>query len=61
MPTPLQTAIVPVQDILNLGSEARMNRPGASSGNWSWRMKPDALTHEHGEKLRRLARITGRA
>jgi len=56
-----QTAIVPVQDILNLGSEARMNRPGASSGNWSWRMKPDALTHEHGEKLRRLARITGRA
>ena len=33
-----ETAIVPVQDILNLGSEARMNRPGAEHDNWSWRL-----------------------
>ena len=55
-----QTAIVPVQDILELGSDARMNRPGASKGNWSWRMEPGALTNEHAEKMRRLAEITGR-
>ncbi len=33
------TAIAPMQDILGLGSEARMNLPGAPSGNWKWRMK----------------------
>ena len=56
-----QTAIVPVQDVLELGSEARMNRPGATKGNWSWRMRPGALTPQHAQRLRRLAEITGRA
>ena len=56
-----QTAIVPVQDILDLGSEARMNRPGATTGNWSWRMPPGALTNEHAQRMRRLGEITGRA
>ena len=37
-------AIAPMQDLLNLGGEARMNRPGSMSGNWRWRMEPDALT-----------------
>jgi 4-alpha-glucanotransferase len=57
-----QTAIVPVQDILGLGSEARMNRPGDGGGdeNWSWRYLPGALTAAHAEKVRRLAEITGR-
>jgi 4-alpha-glucanotransferase len=55
-----ETAIVPVQDILNLGSEARMNRPGAGLDNWSWRLQPASLTPEHAAKLRRLAEITGR-
>jgi 4-alpha-glucanotransferase len=55
-----QTAIVPVQDILGLGSEARMNRPGNGNANWSWRYLPGALTLEHAERLRRLAEITGR-
>jgi 4-alpha-glucanotransferase len=54
------TAIVPVQDILSLGSEARMNRPGAENDNWSWRLRPGALTRDHAERLRRLAEITGR-
>ncbi len=55
-----QTAIVPVQDILGLGSEARMNRPGASSDNWAWRLRAGALTREHATRLRRLAEISGR-
>ncbi len=55
-----QIAIVPVQDILGLGSEARMNRPGDGTANWSWRYRPGALTHEHATRLRRLAEITGR-
>ncbi|MCU1349325.1 MAG: 4-alpha-glucanotransferase [Acidobacteria bacterium] len=53
-------AIVPVQDILGLGSEARMNRPGNSHDNWSWRLLPGTLTAEHAERLRRLAEISGR-
>ncbi|HJQ36524.1 MAG TPA: 4-alpha-glucanotransferase [Thermoanaerobaculia bacterium] len=53
-------AIVPAQDILDLGSEARMNRPGAGHGNWAWRLRPGALTREHAENLRRLAALTGR-
>ena len=56
-----QTAVVPVQDILGLGSEARMNRPGDGDDNWSWRYLPGALTREHAERLRELAELTGRA
>ncbi len=36
-------ALAPMQDILSLGNEARMNLPGRASGNWTWRMHPDAL------------------
>jgi len=56
-----QTAIVPVQDVLALGSEARMNMPGAEKDNWSWRLRPGALTEEHAERLRRLAKASGRS
>jgi 4-alpha-glucanotransferase len=38
------TAIVPAQDLLGLGSEARMNRPGKVGGNWRWRLMPGQLT-----------------
>lgn len=55
-----EMAIVPMQDILDLGSDARMNRPGATHGNWTWRFLPGALTAEHAESLRRLAEISGR-
>jgi 4-alpha-glucanotransferase len=55
-----ETAIVPVQDILNLGSEARMNRPGAEHDNWSWRVTDGALTAEHAEELRELGEVSGR-
>ena len=55
-----ETAIVPLQDILGLGSEARMNRPGAGLDNWSWRFQPGALTPTRADRLRRLAEISGR-
>ncbi len=54
------TAIIPVQDVLGLGSEARMNVPGRASGNWRWRMAPDALTSTHAAHLRVLADLYGR-
>lgn len=53
-------AIAPAQDLLGLGSQARMNRPGVAGGNWSWRMAPGALTREVEERLLDLTRLYGR-
>ncbi len=53
-------AIVPVQDVLGLGSEARMNRPGAVGGNWRWRLEPGELTAAHAERLHAAASGSGR-
>jgi 4-alpha-glucanotransferase len=53
--SPAAVAIVPAQDVLGLGSEARMNTPGRGAGNWSWRLEPGQLTSEHAERLRALA------
>ena len=39
-------AVMPVQDVLELGSEARMNRPGEVGGNWGWRLEPGQLGPE---------------
>jgi 4-alpha-glucanotransferase len=50
-----ETAIVPVQDVLGLGSEARMNTPGTSSGNWTWRLSPGGLTADMVARLATLA------
>jgi 4-alpha-glucanotransferase len=49
------TAIVPAQDLLGLGSEARMNRPGTVSGNWRWRLRPGQLTRDVAATLRTMA------
>ena len=46
-------AIVPAQDVLGLGSEARMNRPGETHGNWSWQLERGQLTDELAARLRR--------
>jgi 4-alpha-glucanotransferase len=48
------TAIFPIQDILGLGSVARMNTPATVGGNWAWRMAPDALTDVNALRLRQL-------
>lgn len=54
------TAIVPLQDLLGLGSEARMNLPNSTQGNWSWRFEQDALTEDHSERLRDMTGTYGR-
>jgi len=54
------TAIAPAQDLLGLGSEARMNFPGIAKGNWGWRLSDSALNQELADKLRRLSRECGR-
>lgn len=50
-----KTAIIPVQDLLGLGSEARMNTPGTTEGNWSFRLLDGELTDETGARLRELS------
>jgi len=52
--------IVPLQDLLGLGSEARMNTPSRSDGNWSWRLQPDVLTPKLTQRLAALASMTDR-
>jgi 4-alpha-glucanotransferase len=47
-----RTTIVPIQDLLGLGSEARMNTPGLAEGNWRWRMSPGALSPGLAHELR---------
>jgi len=53
-------AIAPVQDILGLGSEARVNHPGRSAGNWRWRVERRALTAPLARRLASLTRRSGR-
>jgi 4-alpha-glucanotransferase len=53
-------AIVPLQDVLGLGSESRMNLPGQPEGNWHWRYLPGALYGEAGARLAELTRVYGR-
>ena len=53
-------AIVPLQDVLSLGSDARMNTPSVPEGNWSWRYRQEALTGEYSERLRDLVNLFGR-
>jgi len=45
-------AIIPMQDVLGLGSEARMNHPGRAQGNWRWKLARGALTDELAARLR---------
>jgi 4-alpha-glucanotransferase len=56
-----ETAIVPLQDLLGLGSEARMNRPAQSGGNWRWRYAANMLTEELARRARTLGALYGRA
>lgn len=54
------TAILPVQDVLGLGSEARMNVPGTAEGNWRWRLLDEQLDERAAERLRDLCALTER-
>ena len=48
-------AVIPLQDYLCLGSEARINTPSTLGGNWTWRVKKERLTHELTAKIREVA------
>ena len=54
------TAIIPLQDVLGVGSEGRMNLPNSTEGNWTWRFAQDDLTDVHAARLHNLAEIYGR-
>lgn len=54
------TAIIPMQDYLGLGSSARINTPSTLGGNWCWRMKPDAYTKNLAETIKEMTVLYGR-
>ena len=54
-------AVIPMQDYLELGGEARMNLPSTLGTNWKWRMKKGACTEALAEEIRGLVQIYGRS
>ena len=55
--SPAKLAIIPLQDLLRLDSQARMNRPGQATGNWTWRYEPQLLTEQLIADLSQLATL----
>jgi 4-alpha-glucanotransferase len=53
-------SIIPMQDILKLDGEARMNRPGTATGNWNWRLLPSQLDPAVAQRLRELCALYDR-
>ncbi|HEY1271872.1 MAG TPA: 4-alpha-glucanotransferase [Terriglobales bacterium] len=58
--SPAALSVVPLQDVLGLGSDARMNMPSRPDGNWRWRCTPGTLTPDIAEELALLAEVTDR-
>lgn len=58
--SPAVVSMVQAQDVLGLGTEARMNVPGRATGSWRWRMADGALTAEHARRLRAATEEAGR-
>jgi 4-alpha-glucanotransferase len=58
--SPASLSIIPLQDVLGLGSEARMNTPSLHGGNWRWRFDQACLTSDLAAKLAHLAELTDR-
>ena len=54
------TFVMPMQDVLELGSEARMNTPGLAAGNWQWRFKWEQVDEARKARLAHITRATGR-
>jgi 4-alpha-glucanotransferase len=54
------TAILPLQDLFGMGSDARMNAPGTLDGNWAWRIPPDALRLDLAAWVAEQVRVSGR-
>jgi 4-alpha-glucanotransferase len=55
------TAMIPMQDILGIGEEGRMNTPSLCEGNWRWRLVPEQLTPSLKERLTEMTELYGRA
>ncbi|MGI6153549.1 MAG: 4-alpha-glucanotransferase [Christensenellaceae bacterium] len=55
-----EVCIIPMQDILSMGTEARMNYPSIPEGNWEWRMRSGAFDRSLRKQLKNMTRITGR-
>jgi len=49
-----------MQDVLGLGSDERMNRPGEPHGNWEWRLQTSQLSDSHAAWLKELTELSGR-
>jgi 4-alpha-glucanotransferase len=58
--SPARLAMVQAQDVLGLGSEARMNDPARAGGSWRWQMRPGALTASLARRLREATEEAGR-
>ena len=54
------TAVIPLQDVFGLGSEARMNRPASADNNWVWRFEQPSLTPRLAARLGDMTKIYGR-
>ncbi|KAA9133517.1 4-alpha-glucanotransferase [Marinihelvus fidelis] len=59
--SPAAIALAPMQDLLGLGSEARLNRPGTTQDNWRWRMRPGAVTPALVEQVGAMVSAASRA
>jgi 4-alpha-glucanotransferase len=59
--SPGRVAMMQAQDVLGLGSEARMNMPGRAGGSWRWQLERGALTRDLGRRLREATEQAGRA
>ncbi len=58
--SPASLSVIPLQDVLGLGSEARINTPSTHSGNYHWRYQPGSLKPEFAQKLAAMAEVTDR-
>ena len=60
MASPAKLAVIPVQDYLGLGAEARINEPSTLGKNWKWRLLPGEITGDVLKQCRRMAKLYGR-
>ncbi len=58
--SPADTAVIPMQDILGLGADARMNTPAVRKGNWEWRLGPGYASQELADRLSAITRKSNR-
>ena len=58
--SPASLSIIPMQDVLGLGSKARMNTPSLHGGNWRWRFEESQLTNDLAAKLAKLVELSDR-